>query len=79
MIGKNSQNLEKEAKTVAKPKKCQNIFNKAQFESPNHQHQNPSKLLKYTQQTIFSLKIHLDLIKVAQNDKIAANLVTLIE
>ncbi len=71
--------LEKVAKTVAKTKKCQNIFNKAQFESPKHLHQDPSKPLKYTQQTIFSLKIHLGLIKIAQNDKIAANLVTLIE
>ncbi len=43
--GESAKILEKVAKKVAKQKKCQNIFNKAQFESPKHLHQNPYKLL----------------------------------
>ncbi len=35
-IGKNTQILEKVAKTVAQ--NCQNIYIKAQFESPKHLH-----------------------------------------
>jgi hypothetical protein len=65
-IGKKvAQNLEKVAETVAKPKKCQNIFNKAKLESTKHLHQTNSKLLKYLQQTIFPPEI----CKVAQMAK----------
>jgi hypothetical protein len=37
--GKFGPIFEKVAKTVAKPKKCQNIFFKAKFESTKHLHQ----------------------------------------
>jgi hypothetical protein len=51
-----AQILEKIAKTSAKPKKCQNIFIEGQLKSPKHQHQTPSRILKYLQQTMFSPK-----------------------
>jgi hypothetical protein len=35
--------------TVSKPKKCQNIYNKAQSESPKHLHQTTFETLKYLQ------------------------------
>ena len=41
------------AQKVAKSKKGQNIYNKAQFESPKHLHQTTFKTLKYLQQTVF--------------------------
>jgi len=47
--------FEKIAKAVAKTRICQNIFIKAQFLSPKHLQQNPSKHLKYIQQTKFCL------------------------
>jgi hypothetical protein len=34
-------------------KKGQNIYNKAQFESPKHQHQTTFETLKYLQPTMF--------------------------
>jgi hypothetical protein len=36
---KNHPNFQKEAKTVAKQKKSQNFYIKAQFEGPTHLHQ----------------------------------------
>ncbi len=44
-----AQFFENVAKTVAKKKICQNIFNKAQFLSPKQLQQNPSEHLKYIQ------------------------------
>ncbi len=44
------------AQKVAKSKKGQNIYNKAQFESPKHLHQTIFKTLKY-QQTNHVLKL----------------------
>jgi hypothetical protein len=37
---------------VAKSKKGQNMYNKAQFESPKHLQQNTFETLKYLQQTL---------------------------
>jgi hypothetical protein len=51
-VKKFAQILEK----VDKPKKYENIFIKAQWESPKHLHENPSKLLKYLKITISPLK-----------------------
>jgi len=51
-LGKITKNLEIVAKTVAKPKKCQNIYTKAQFESPKHLHQITFEPLKRSQQTM---------------------------
>jgi len=45
--------FKKIAQKVAKSKKDQNIYNKAQFENPKHLHQTTFKSLKYLQQTIF--------------------------
>jgi hypothetical protein len=42
----------KKAQKVAKSKKGQNIYNKAQFERPKHLHQTTFETLKYLQQTI---------------------------
>jgi hypothetical protein len=41
------------AQKVAMSKKGQNIYNKAQFESPKHLHQTTFETLKYLQQTMF--------------------------
>jgi hypothetical protein len=49
--GKSAQNLENVAQTVAKAKKYQKIYIKAQFESPKHVHQTTFEPLKYLQQT----------------------------
>jgi hypothetical protein len=40
---KNCPNIEKVAKTVAKPNKAKNIFFKLKFESANHLHKTPSE------------------------------------
>jgi len=40
------------AQKVAKSKKGQNIYNKAQFESPKHLQQTTFETLKYLQQTM---------------------------
>jgi len=41
------------AQKVAKSKKGQNIYSKAQFENPKHLHRTTFKTLKYVQQTMF--------------------------
>jgi hypothetical protein len=41
------------AQKVAKSKKGQNIYNKAQFENPKRLHQITFNTLKYLQQTMF--------------------------
>jgi hypothetical protein len=41
------------AHKVAKSRKGQNIYNKAQFGSPKHPHQTTFETLKYLQQTMF--------------------------
>jgi hypothetical protein len=43
----------KKSKTVAKPKKCQNICIIIQSGSPKYLHKTPSILLKYRQETMF--------------------------
>jgi hypothetical protein len=45
--------FQKVAQTVSKPRKGQNIYNKAQFESPKHLHETTFENLKYLQQTMF--------------------------
>ncbi len=50
---KNSPNFEKVAQKVSKSKEGQNIYNKAQFESPKHVHQATFETSKYLQQTMF--------------------------
>jgi hypothetical protein len=48
-LKKKSPNFSKSC-PVLKPKKCQNIYNKAQFESPKHLHQTTFEILKCLQQ-----------------------------
>ncbi len=50
---KDRQIFQRIAQKVAKSKKGQNIYNKAQFENPKHLHQTPFKTIKYLQQTMF--------------------------
>ncbi len=45
--------LKKVAQTVSKAKRGQSVYNKAQFESPEHLHQTTFGNLKYLQQTMF--------------------------
>jgi hypothetical protein len=51
-LEKNSPNFSKIDQKVAKSKKGQNIYNKAQFESPKHIQQTAFETLKYLQQTM---------------------------
>jgi hypothetical protein len=51
-LGKIAQIFEKVAKTVAQLKRCENVYIKAQFESPKQLHQTPSELVKYLQHTM---------------------------
>jgi hypothetical protein len=50
---KKSPNFSKNIPKSCKVKKGQNIYNKAQFESPKHLHQTAFETLKYLQQTMF--------------------------
>jgi hypothetical protein len=50
---KNQQFFQRIAQKVAKSKKGQNIYNKAQFESPKHLHHTTFETLKYLLQTMF--------------------------
>jgi hypothetical protein len=66
--------FQKVAQKVTKPKKCLNIYNKRQFGSPKHMHQNQTifETLKYLQQcfeTAYLGENAINLIqqKVAQN------------
>jgi hypothetical protein len=64
--------LKKSAQTVSSAKKCQNINNKAQFESLKHFHQTTFETLKYLQQcfgTSYLSKNVIDMfhLKLAQN------------
>jgi len=52
-LEKNCQIFERIAEKVAKSKQGQNIYNKAQFESPKHLHQTTYKTLIYLQQIMF--------------------------
>jgi hypothetical protein len=52
-IFKKSPNFFKVAKTVAKPKKCQNFYIKVQFESSNYLHRTTFETLQCPQQTMF--------------------------
>jgi hypothetical protein len=79
-VGKNlAQLLEKVAKKVTKPKKCQIICLKAQFESSKHLHKTTFETLKHLQQSpkchhflgYLSPKNHLGLKKVAKWQKFA--------
>jgi hypothetical protein len=45
-------NFLKIAQKVAESKRGQNIYSKAQFESPKHLQQSPFETLKYLQQTM---------------------------
>jgi hypothetical protein len=38
---------------VSKPRKCQNIYNKAQIESPKYRHQTTFETLKYLNKPCF--------------------------
>jgi hypothetical protein len=51
-LEKNRQIFPKIAPKVAKSTKGQNIYNKAQFESPKHLQQTTFETLKYIQQTM---------------------------
>jgi hypothetical protein len=51
-IRKNRQFFQKIAQKVAKSKKVQKIYNKAQFESPKHLQQTIFETLKYLQQAM---------------------------
>jgi hypothetical protein len=51
-IRKIHQIFQKITQKVAKSKKNQNMYNKAQFESPKHVRQTTFETLKYLQQTI---------------------------
>jgi hypothetical protein len=46
-------NFSKKSQKSCQVKKGQNIYNKAQFESPKHIHQTTFETLKYLQQTMF--------------------------
>jgi hypothetical protein len=46
-------NFSKNSPKSCQVKKGQNIYNKAQFESPKHLHQATFKTLEYLQQTMF--------------------------
>jgi hypothetical protein len=46
-------NFSKNSPKICQVKKGQNIYTKAQFESPKHLHQSTFKTLKYLQQTMF--------------------------
>ncbi len=53
MTKKIHQIFQRRVPKVTKSKKGQNIYNKAQFESPKHLHQSTFETLKYLQQTMF--------------------------
>jgi hypothetical protein len=46
-------NFSKSSSKSLQRKKGQNIYNKAQYESPKHLHQTTFEILKYLQQTMF--------------------------
>jgi hypothetical protein len=51
---KNCPSFQKVAQKVSKlKKKCQNILNEAQIESPDYLHQTTFETLKYLQQALF--------------------------
>jgi hypothetical protein len=50
---KNHPIFQKVAPKVSKTKKCQNIYNKAQIESPKYLHQTTFETLENLQQTMF--------------------------
>jgi hypothetical protein len=52
-LEKNCQIFQRIAQKSCQVKKGQNIYNKAQFESPKHLHQTTFETLKYLQQTMF--------------------------
>jgi len=52
-LEKNCQIFQRITQKVGKSKKGQNIYNKAQFESPKHLHQTTFETLKYLHQTMF--------------------------
>jgi hypothetical protein len=53
MIGKITLIVKKVTKTVANPKKCQNIYIEAQFEHPKHLHGTKIETQKWQQQTTY--------------------------
>jgi hypothetical protein len=48
-----AQFIKKSSPKSLQVKKGQNIYNKAQFESPKHHHQTTFETLKFLQQTMF--------------------------
>jgi hypothetical protein len=50
---KNLPNFLKNSQKSCQVKKSQNIYNKAQFENPEHLYQTTFKTLKYLQQIMF--------------------------
>jgi hypothetical protein len=67
-IGENYQKFGKSSQNSCKAKKCQNIYTKAQFESPKHLHQITFEPLKRSQQTMLCQNVKKSMYKkVAQN------------
>jgi hypothetical protein len=52
-FGKNSPIFQKVAQKISKLKKCQNICNKPQIQSPNYQHKTTFETIKNLKQTMF--------------------------